>query len=87
MARKVECGKFLVLEVDKLDMVYVFRGPGICDWCGRPIEGNGYYIAVLNQIYDKDCFEEWKKRSTYYPSDAPVEKRNFDYYSKKLRIE
>ena len=87
MAKKVEFGNFLILEVDMLDMAYVFQGYGICDWCGKPIQGNGYYIAGLNSIYDKDCFEEWKKRARYYPSDAPIERRNYEFYSRKLQVE
>lgn len=87
MAKKIEFGKFLILEMDREEIVDIFQSPGICDWCGRFIPGKGYYIAVLNSVYDKDCFENWKKRATYYPSDAPVERRNYEYVQCKLQGE
>lgn len=87
MAKKVEFGKFLILEVDREEIRDVFHSPGICDWCGKKIYDKGYYIAVLNCIYDKKCFDEWKIRATYYPSDAPVERRNYEYYQSKLQGE
>lgn len=40
----------------------------------------GYYIAVLNQWFCPKCYQAWYHRATYYPEDAKVENRNFEFY-------
>ena len=85
MARKVDCGQFLVIEATRAEMHRACGSPGICDYCGKPSE-NGYYIAVLNQWFCPKCYEEWKKDARYYPEDRPVEERNYQYYSKLLGV-
>lgn len=39
-----------------------------------------YYIAVLNQWFCPKCYQAWYHRATYYPEDAKVENRNFEFY-------
>ncbi len=60
----------------------------ICDWCDKPFlpSNKGCYIAVLNQWYCEECFEERIEAMEYYPEDADVERRNFDFYAPRLGI-
>ena len=52
----------------------------ICDRCANPKVSQGYYIAVLNQWFCKKCYNDWNKEARYYPEDAEIENRNFEYY-------
>jgi hypothetical protein len=85
MARKVDCGQFLVIEATRAEMHRACGSPGICDYCGK-VSDNGYYIAVLNQWFCPKCYEEWKQDARFYPEDRPVEERNYQYYSMLLGI-
>ena len=85
MAKKVECGKFLVIEVSRNECIG-WGGAAICDSCNAPAE-NGYYIAVLNSWFCPKCYEEWKKRAKWYQEDVNVERRNYAAYAKILGIE
>lgn len=60
----------------------------ICDWCAKPFlpSDDGVYIAVLNQWYCKDCYNEWIERAEYYPSDADVERKNFEFYAPRFGL-
>ncbi|MEI3156223.1 MAG: hypothetical protein V8T07_00620 [Muribaculaceae bacterium] len=60
----------------------------ICDWCARPClpSERGYYIAALNQWLCKDCFEGWLQRATWYPEDADIERKNFDFYAPRFGL-
>ena len=51
-----------------------------CDDCNEdiPEDATCYYVAVLNRVFCKDCFESWHESATYYPEDAPYEKRSYD---------
>ncbi len=73
---------FKVIEVSRAEMVEKlseYGCVGICDYCAKsPV--NGYYIAVLNQWYCPECYKRWVKDARYYPEDARVEDRNFNYY-------
>lgn len=86
MARRIEFKKFLIIEAETSEMVDNCGSMGICDCCGKPHLGTGYYIAVLNQWYCPKCFEEWKAGAKYYPEDAEVEIWNFRYYGKLLGL-
>jgi len=59
-----------------------------CDNCNTGIlpADTCYYVAVLNQVMCKDCFESWHKYAKYYPEDVPFEKRNYDRVAGKLDI-
>lgn len=57
---------------------------GICDNCNNA-SLEGYYVAVLNRYLCKGCYEDWYKRAKYYPEDARIEEKNFNFYSEKLK--
>lgn len=46
-----------------------------------------YYVAVLNDVMCPYCYKQFIESSHYYPEDSAIEKRNFDFYAKKLSIE
>ena len=46
----------------------------------------GCYIAVLNHWYCKKCYEEWVASTEWYPEDADVERRNFNFYAPRLGV-
>ena len=60
----------------------------VCDNCNEAffidIEEPLYYIAVLNMVFCKDCYEEWVNNATYYPEDAAYELKRFNYYKELL---
>lgn len=90
MAKQIECGKFLIIECTAKELREA-TGQSLvrCDWCDDiALASNykGYYIAVLNQWFCKKCFEEWKKRAVWYPEDADIERRNFEFYAPRLGI-
>lgn len=85
MAKKVECGKFLVIEVSREECI-MWGGAAICDSCNAT-SGIGYYIAVLNSWFCPKCYEEWKKDAKWYSSDFQIEKRNYQVYAKMLGVE
>lgn len=71
----IECSSAEIGKVNGL-------GFGVCDFCNDaplPSQG-GYYIAVLNSWYCPKCYEDWYKRAKYYPEDADIENRNFEFY-------
>lgn len=85
MAKKVECGKFLVIEVSMSECI-AWGGAAICDSCNATSE-HGYYIAVLNRWFCPKCFEEWKACAKWYLEDAQIERSNYACYAKMLGIE
>lgn len=89
MAKQIEAGKFLVIECTAGELMdAVGSDICICDWCGQPYlpSDKGCYIAVLNQWYCKKCYEEWFARAEWYPEDADVERRNFNFYAPRLGV-
>ena len=58
---------------------------GICDSCGESKE-SGYYIAVLNCWYCKECFYLWYNGAKHYPEDALIEKKNFELYRQIIDV-
>lgn len=58
----------------------------ICMNCNDIIDGEVYYIAVLNDVMDKDCYESWLKRAKHYSEDKTIEDRNFNHYIKELGL-
>ncbi len=85
MAKVVDFDRFKVIKASAKEMFEAVGSPGVCDYCGERPKG-GYYIAVLNKWYCPKCFEDFKKRAKWYPEDAVVEERNFNYYSRKLGV-
>ena len=80
MAKQIEFGKFLIIACTARELYIACGGHGICDYCGTP-SGNGYYIAVLNQWFCPQCCDEWKATAHYYPQDADIERKNFEFYA------
>lgn len=85
MAKRIEFGKFLIIECTAAELYAACGGPGICDYCAIPA-AVGYYIAVLNHWYCPECFERWKSHAHYYPEDADVERRNFEFYAQRFGL-
>ena len=58
-----------------------------CDDCNDDIEASEtcYYIAVLNQVFCKECFEHWHSTATFYPEDRAYEQRHFDNIKKVFK--
>lgn len=68
---------------------YISVGGGgfmCCDNCNSGIlpSDTCYYVAVLNRIFCKECFEDWHQRATYYQEDEPSERRNYAVTASKL---
>lgn len=62
-------------------------GACICMHCNNIIKGDIYYIAVLNDTMDKECYDEWYKGAKRYTEDIPVEDRNFKNVKEALEME
>lgn len=73
---------FKVLKMS-LEEVNSIGGLGICDFCNAASH-EGYYIAVLNMWYCPKCYKEWISRAKYYPEDASIENKNFEYMKEML---
>lgn len=60
----------------------------VCDDCNSEIkaEDTCYYVAVLNQVMCKDCFERWHGSAKFYPEDRHIEWKNFDRNARKLGL-
>lgn len=60
----------------------------VCDNCNNPFFIDDklklYYIAVLNMVFCKDCYEKWINNATYYPEDAAYELNHFNWYKELL---
>lgn len=90
MARRVEFGKFLIIECTAKELRQA-TGQSIimCDFCADVALAHnykGYYIAVLNQWLCSKCFEDWKTRAHWYPEDAGIENKNFEFYAHRLGL-
>ena len=61
----------------------------VCDDCNQDIDPEDicYYVAVLNRIFCKDCYEKWAAHAKYYPEDAPIEERNYKRTQRELEAE
>lgn len=80
---------FKIIEISRgeiLDKLSEFGSIRICDGCGIPAN-NGYYIAVLNNWFCKDCFTEWYGYAINYPEDREIEERNFECYKSIFEID
>lgn len=75
---------FLVIEITRAEMVNKLAQYwciGVCDSCMSSTEV-GYYIAVLNRWFCKDCYNEWMQRAVRYTEDIPYEERNYETYKR-----
>lgn len=89
MARKIERSKHLLIECTAEELMDAVGSDWVvCDWCDKsclPSE-QGVYIAVLNQWFCKECFEKWVRDALWYPEDADIERKNFDFYAPRLGL-
>lgn len=80
---------FKIIEVSSEEMVANGCG-NICDYCGEPHNGIGYYIAVLNQWLCPTCFREWYQfatnEATPNNADGRIENKNFNFYGNLFGI-
>ena len=87
MARIVDKGfKVIALSTEEADNLGWGCLGQICMNCNDIIKDEVYYIAVLNDVMDKDCYESWLKRAKHYPEDKTFEDRNFEHYTKELGL-
>lgn len=89
MAKQIEAGKFLVIECTAGELMNAVGSDiCICDGCGRPClpSDKGCYIAVLNQWYCQECYKDWIERAAWYPEDADIEQKNFDFYAPRFGL-
>lgn len=94
MARKVNNKKgFLVIELTKSEAIkkcmFGIDNNIICDGCNRLPYTNEfvYYIAVLNMVFCKHCYEEWYNRSNYCQEDRAYEVGHYNIVAKALELE
>lgn len=85
MAKVIENTKgFLLIEATRTEL-FKIGGMGICDYCNATSE-NGVIIAVLNEWFCMDCYNDWLKRAKRYSEDIPIEERNFEYYKRVFNV-
>lgn len=60
----------------------------ICDNCNKLMNNDNevYYVAVLNRLFCKECYEEWYAHAIRYKEDAKYEERYFRSYANALGI-
>lgn len=80
---------FKIIEVSSEEMIKARCG-NICDYCGEPHFGIGYYVAVLNQWLCPTCFKEWYQFATNYATphnaDGRIENKNFNFYRQLFNV-
>lgn len=89
MAKQIEAGKFLVIECTAGELMEAVGSSFcICDSCWRSClpSDQGRYIAVLNQWHCKECYLYWRAHAVWYPQDAEIERRNFNFYASRLGV-
>ena len=77
--------------IDKCGFGIPFDRKGLCDNCNERLfdeqEEPVYYIAVLNMLYCKDCFDDYIENAPYYEEDKDFEIEHYNYYAKILNLE
>ena len=58
----------------------------ICLKCNKYIEGDIYYIPVLNDVMHKECYEKWLENATRYEEDIPYEEKAFKAVADELKL-
>ena len=85
MAKIIDNPKgFKIIEVSA-EETFTWGGSGICDFCNGFFR-MGFYIAVLNSCYCKECYDTWNTRNTYYPEDDYFEEQAFNQYKEFLGL-
>lgn len=60
----------------------------ICDNCNDLIveEKELYYVACMNRLFCKKCYENWYATAIRYKEDIPYEEKYFNTYAKLLNL-
>lgn len=81
MAKRINCKKgFKVISLTPKEAKTIGFGIEegcLCMECNNIIKDNVYYIAVLNDVMDEECFNNWLETAIHYSSDARIEDSNF----------
>lgn len=81
MAERIKCEKgFLVITFTPEEAKTIGFGIEegcLCIECNNIIKDTIYYIAVLNDVMDEKCFNEWLKDAIHYSEDARFENWNY----------
>ena len=91
MAKKYDNDKFfLVIEMSIREAAFTCNFGYIIpngipviidDNTNEVIQGNVYYVAVLNRVFGKESYEDWYENATRYKEDIPYEEKHFNYYA------
>lgn len=77
--------------IDKCGFGIPFDGIIICDNCNIGYDSKQeepvYYVAVLNMLYCKDCFDDYIENAPYYEEDKDFEIEHYNRYAKILNLE
>ena len=98
MAKKIKgknghlCIEMTIDEaINKCGFGIPFDGIIVCDNCniGYDIkqEEPVYYIAILNMLFCKDCFDDYIENAPYCEEDKGFELGHYNHYAKILNIE
>ena len=81
MAKRINCKKgFKVISLTPKEAETIgfgFEEGCLCMECNNIIKDNVYYIAVLNDVMDEECFNNWLETAIHYSEDARIEDSNF----------
>lgn len=59
----------------------------LCMRCNHDIEGELYYVAVLNDVMDEECYNKWYNSAKHYSDDRFIEDRNFERVKEAIEME
>lgn len=81
----------MAAAIDICEFGVPYDGIAVCDNCNTELtydqEEHVYYIAVLNMLYCKDCFDDYIENAPYYEEDKDFEIDHYNYYAKMLNLE
>ncbi len=76
---------FKVIRLSRKE-AYSLSWGDICESCNSIITEDMYYIAAINDVLCKSCYNNFINESTRYSEDIPIEDRNFNYYKEALGL-
>ena len=57
-------------------------GKCLCMHCNEIIKDDIYYIVVLHDTMDKECYEKWLETAINYPEDRDIEEMEYKGFLK-----
>lgn len=76
---------YAVLKMSLPECISVFKGgAGICDNC-ECAAMEGYYVPVLNHYLCLKCYQDFTRRTPYYPEDAYFEGYWLEYVTNRIK--